>query len=659
MWGGGWGHMHGHSGSGAEEWRRNRYARYGRTGLSTRGLLNILDDEELGRVYDHKVVMRFLPYLRPYLAIALVSLVFMLVYTATLVSIPWLIGYAIDSYIIPGDKRGIDLILGIFIAVGIMNYAGNYIYLRTISWVSQRVLYDLRTQMYDHIQQLSVPFFDQNEVGRVMSRVQNDVNQLQEFLPMVVLAVGDILSLGGIIVVMLLMNFELALATFVVIPILVVVMIFWQRYASTAFVRVRQAISIVNGRLQQNISGVRVVQSFNREDTNRREFDEVNYAHLDANLRAIRFAATLMPTVEILTAVALSMVLLVGGRMVLNNPTELGDLVAFVLFVQRFFDPIRNLTMQYTQFQRAMTAGIRIFELLDIEPEVVDRSDAVALPSPIKGDVRYKSVGFHYIESVPVLQEVDLHIRAGQTVALVGPTGAGKTTMVSLLARFYDVVDGHITVDGHDLREITRSSLTHQMSMVQQEPFLFSATVADNIKYRHQEATQEQVERAASAVGAHEFITRLEHGYDTMLQERGGNLSIGQRQLISFARAILAEPRIIILDEATANIDTYTEMLIQRGLAEMLRGRTALVIAHRLSTVQNADMIVVMDHGRIVDTGTHQELLERGGIYARLYALNFHDPEDGTTAPSSVDGDSHREVPGRRKRPAPASGEAP
>ena len=332
--------------------------------------------------------------------------------------------------------------------------------------------------------------------------------------------------------------------------------------------------------------------------------------------------------------------------------------MAFALFVQRFFDPIRNLTMQYTQFQRAMTAGIRIFELLDIEPEVVDRSNASSLPSPIKGDVRYEGVSFHYIEGTPVLKGVDLHIRPGQTVALVGQTGAGKTTMVSLLTRFYDVVDGRVTVDGHDLREITRSSLTDQMSMVQQEPFLFSATVADNIRYRHREATQEQVERAANAVGAHEFITRLEHGYERMLQERGNNLSIGQRQLISFARAILADPRIIILDEATANIDTYTEMLIQRGLAEMLRGRTALVIAHRLSTVQNADMIVVMDHGRIVDMGTHQELLERGGIYARLYALNFQDPEDGDTVSPSMDGDDHRELQGRRKRPAPASGEA-
>ena len=656
--GGGWG---GH-GWNRQEWRRNRYARYGRTGVTGRGLLIILDDEEMGRVYDHKVVMRFLPYVKPHLARSLVSLLLMLVYSATLVAIPWLVKYAIDSQIVPGIEtghtRGLDILLGVFIAVAILNYGGNYLYQRHISLVSQRILYTLRTKMYDHLQNLSVPFFDQNDVGRVMSRIQNDVNQLQEFLPMVVKAMGDFLSLGGIIIAMLIMNWKLASITFVVLPILVVVMVIWQRYASVTFVRVRQAISAVNGRLQQNISGIRVVQSLNREDLNQEEFDGVNRRHLDANLKAARLAAGLMPTVEVLTAVALSLVILVGGMMVFNGSLvgEVGVLVAFALFIQRFFDPIRSLTMDYTQFQRAMTAGTRIFELLDIEPEVVDRSDAVKLPSPIKGEIRYENVGFYYIEGTPVLQEINLHIKPGQTVALVGQTGAGKTTMVSLLTRFYDVTSGKISVDGHDIREITRASLTHEMSMVQQEPFLFSATVADNIKYRHRDATQEQVERAATAVGAHDFVTRLEHGYETMLQERGSNLSVGQRQLISFARAVLADPRIIILDEATANVDTHTEVLIQRALRGLLKDRTAVVIAHRLSTVQNADMIVVMDHGRIVDMGKHEELLERGGIYARLYALNFQDLEEEESTP--VTGDGHSEERGPQVRSVPAPGDA-
>ena len=636
MWGG-MGHGMGgpgmgHGGWDRQQWRRNRYARYGRTGITGRGLLNLLDDEEMGRVYDHKVVMRFVPYVKPHLLRALVSLAFMLLYTGTLVGFPKLIQHTIDNIIVPGvqtgNTGGLNLALGIFLTIGVLNYAGNYLYLRHISLVSQRILYTLRTRMYDHLQNLSVPFFDHNEVGRVMSRVQNDVNQLQEFLPMVVLAMGDILSLGGIITMMLIMNYKLALVTLIVVPILAAVAIVWRRYASSSFVRVRQAISIVNGRLQQNISGVRVVQSLNREEVNRLDFERVNKRHLDADVRAAQLGAGLMPTVEILTALALSLVIFIGGRMVLSGSLEVGILVAFALYIQRFFDPIRGLTMQYTQFQRAMTAGSRIFELLDIEPEVADRPDAVELPNPIRGEVRYENVGFHYIESTPVLQEINLHISPGQTVALVGQTGAGKTTMVSLLARFHDVIDGRITVDGYDLREITRPSLTHQMSMVQQEPFLFSATVADNIKYRHRDATQEQIERAAKAVGAHDFIMRLEHSYETMLQERGVNLSVGQRQLLSFARAVVADPRITILDEATANIDTSTEVLIQHALKELLKDRTAVVIAHRLSTVQNADLIVVMDQGRIVDTGKHEDLLQRGGIYARLYALNFRDLEE-------------------------------
>jgi len=476
--------------------------------------------------------------------------------------------------------------------------------------------------MHSHIQHLSVPFFDKNEVGRVMSRIQNDVNQLQEFLPMVVLAVGDVISIGGIIGFMLFMNLKLSLTTFTVIPMLIILMTIWQKYATPAFIRVRQAISVVNGHLQQNISGVRVIQSLNRENINFENFDHVNHIHLKSNLSAIRITSTLMPSVEILTAMALSSVLLIGGKMVLSNPSELGDLIAFSLFVQRFFDPIRNLSMQYTQFQRAMTAGTRIFELLDIEPEVIEHPNAIKLPVPIKGEIRYDSVNFYYNEGTPVLDGINLHIKPGKTVALVGQTGAGKTTMISLLARFYDVVDGRITIDGHDIRKISRASLTQQMSMVQQEPFLFSGTIAENIRYRQIEISHRQIEQAAKSVNAHDFIIKLKNGYDTILQERGGNLSIGQRQLISFARAIVGEPQVIILDEATANIDTNTELMIQDGVDAMLKGRTAIVIAHRLSTIKNADSIIVMNKGRIVDIGTHSELLTRKGPYLKLHTFN-------------------------------------
>ena len=587
-----------------------------------------LDDDDRGQIYNHEVIKRLFPYFKSRMGLFILSMVMMLVYTSTLVLIPWLIGYTIDNYVLSSDMSGLNRIGLVLIGVITANLIGNYLYMRLLGKISQEVLYKLRTDMFDHLQKLSVPFFDRNEVGRIMSRVMSDVGQLQEFLPMVTITLGDMLSLVGIVIVMFLMNWQLALVTIVVLPLLALIMGVWQRYARVAFIRIRYAISVVNTRLQQNISGVRVVQSMNREDLNLRQFDRVNMDHLDANLRAIRLSAILMPTVDLITAVALGLVIVIGGTMVLNESLGAGALVAFALYVQRFYDPIRNLTMQYTQFQRAMTGGVRIFELMDVEPEVVDKPDAKPLPF-IKGEIRYEGVWLEYVPGIPVLKDVNLHIKPGTTAALVGQTGAGKTSMVSLLMRFYDVTSGSLAVDGHDLRDIQRSSLASQASTVLQEPFLFSVSVADNIKYRHTGATMEQVISAATAVGAHDFIMKLENGYGTILYERGGNLSVGQRQLISFARAILADPRILILDEATANIDTFTEVVIQQALKEMLKNRTAVVIAHRLSTIQNADMIVVMEQGRIVDTGTHDELLERSPIYSRLYALNFQDMDEG------------------------------
>ena len=532
-----------------------------------------------------------------------------------------MIARIIDQYVRTGDLSGLNVVVPIFVGVALLQYGSQYLHLRTMSFVGQRVLYDLRVGLFSHLQSLSMKFYNRNEVGRVMSRVQNDVQQLQEFLSIVIITIADVLSLSGIITAMVLMNARLAAVTLTVIPVLVVIMAIWQRFARRAFMRARRAISVVNANLQENISGVRVVQSMNREGANIRSFGNANSENLGANLAAVRMQAVLFPSVEFLSAVGLALVIVFGGSLALDNAIEVGVLVAFALYIQRFFEPVLNLTMQYGSLQRAMTSGARIFELMDVEPDVVDRPGSRDVET-VSGEVRFEDVSFHYIEGEPVLEHVDLHVPPGHTVALVGPTGAGKTTVVSLLLRLYDVSEGRILLDGVDTRDITLDSLSNHMSIVAQEPFLFSGTIRENIRYNSAGASDADVIRAASAVGAHDFIMEMEEGYNTPLRERGGNLSVGQRQLISFARALVADPAILLLDEATANIDTHTEMLIQRALDELLRGRTAIVIAHRLSTIRNADRIVVLDHGRIMEEGIHDDLVASGGLYASLHSYS-------------------------------------
>ncbi len=585
-----------------------------------------IDKDDLGRAYNHKVAIRLLAYVRPFWRRLSLIMVAVLVYTLTIVSMPWLIGRAL-AYVDKGDLEGMNLIVLAFMAIALLQFGSQYIHMRVMAFVGQRMLLRLRIDLFKHLQRLSMSFYDRNETGRVMSRVQNDVQQLQELVSLVVSTLADVVSLTGIIIVMVLINPRLALITLTVVPLLILVLAVWQRYARSAFLRARLAISGVNAGLQENISGVRVVQSLNRQEANIERFDTANSENMSANLQATRLQAVLFPSVEMLTAMGLALVVYFGGTMVIDGSLEDASvLLAFALFIQRFFDPVRNLTMQYGQLQRAMASGSRIFELLDMEPEVADRSDAVELPK-VKGEVRYEGVGFRYVEDVPVLEDVELHVAPGETVAIVGPTGAGKTTLVALLQRLYDVTEGRITIDGNDIRDVSMKSLASQIKVVHQDPYLFSQTIAENIRYNNLDATDEQVEAAAKAVGAHDFISKLELGYDTPLNERGTNLSIGQRQLISFARALAAGPQILILDEATANIDTETEQLIQRALEELLKDRTALVIAHRLSTVRNADRIVVMDKGRIVEQGKHDELMALNGLYAKLSSFSNNEAE--------------------------------
>jgi ATP-binding cassette, subfamily B, multidrug efflux pump len=585
---------------------------------------NDMSDEAIvGQVYDNRVVMRLLTYIIPYNRDALLSLAAVLVYTAANVAIPLVVMHGINWGINSGQVWRLHIVGLVFFGVTLLHFGANYLQLVFMARVGQSILYSIRTELFNHLQRLSPAFFHRTSVGRIMSRSQSDVMQLQETFELLVTTLADLLSLAGIIIAMLLTDWQLALVSLSIMPPLFFVLGYWQRFARHSFMRIRRAIAMVNGEYNQNITGIRVVQSLNRQQANLEHFNRLNQELLDANLEASRFSGSLQPIVECLTGIGMGFgVIFMGGLLLQRGQVEWGVLIAFALWVQRFFEPVRQLTMQYSQLQRAMAAGVRIFELLDVQPEVEDTPGAPVMPT-IQGAVRFEHVSFHYVPGIEVLTDINLDIRAGELVALVGSTGAGKSTLVSLLHRFADVTRGQITIDGIDIRDVQRQSLVRQMSMVLQEPYLFSGTVKENIRYAHTDVSDVEVIAAAQAVGAHDFIMALAQGYDTPLAERGVNLSVGQRQLLSFARAIVGNPRILILDEATANIDTHTEILIQNALKRILEGRTSIVIAHRLSTIRNADTIVVLDHGRVIEMGRHEELLLRRGVYARLYAVNY------------------------------------
>lgn len=594
-------------------------------GMGAGGLRRAMDgwtDDALGKAYDHTVVVRLAKYVRPYKWRAVIAIIGTILFSATSYTQPFLIGRATD-YALAGNLSDLVLVSLGLVGLALLAWVSYYGYMSTTAWMGHRILLTLREEMFSHLQKLSLSFFDRNEVGRVMSRVQNDVTSLQELLTSGFFTIlADFLGLAVILFWLFKLDWVLALGTISVLPFLIIVLWIWQERAKKAFIRVRQAIAVVNSNLQENISGVRVIQSLNRENENQRRFDSVNSDNLNANVDAARLTAIVNPAVEISVAIAMAVVIILGGIRVMNGLTTVGVIVSFALYVQRFFDPVRELVMQYAQLQRAMAGGQRAFEVLDTQPEIEDRPDALPIP-PIKGEVTFEDVRFSYIPGMPVLRNINLHVSPGQNIALVGQTGSGKTTVTALIARLYDVTSGSVKIDGIDVRDVQRISINRQMGVVLQDPFLFSGTVKDNLRYGRPDATDEEVIEGARAVGAHEFILQLENGYDTVLVERGQNISLGQRQLLSFARAIIVNPRILVLDEATAKVDSTTEVSIQRALNKLMKGRTSFVIAHRLSTIRGADRIIVLQDGQIVEDGTHEELVSRNGVYSSLYKMTY------------------------------------
>ena len=588
-----------------------------------------IEEEIFGRVFDGRVISRIWEFVRPYRRKVWWSVAAVLVFTASQLVIPLLIRLAIDEGMVPDAEPGLLAgIVGLFGLTILVNYAASLAQERITGQVAEHVLFDIRRKMFAHLQRVSLSFMDKTEVGRLMSRLQGDVNSMQEFLETSVQSVGDAALLVGIVVAMLWLDWQLAGLVLLVLPVLLVVRVLWIAKARAAFLAAHEANSVSNGALAEAIHGVRAVQAMGRTGVNSGLYGELADRAYRAQLRASRLAQIMIPIVDTLTGIALATVIVAGGMMVAGGELEVGVLVAFLFYVQRFFDPIRTLTMQYSVMQRAMASGHRLTEVLDVAVDIADAPGAVALGPQDGGAVEFREVTFEYDPAHPVLKDVSFKVAPGETVAIVGPTGSGKSSSMALIHRFYDVQEGAVVVGGRDVREVTQESLGRHIAMVLQEPYLFTGTVMENIRYASHWASDEDVIAAAKAVGAHDFITALPDGYATLLEERGMNLSLGQRQLLSFARALVVDAPILVLDEATANIDSYTELQIQRALERLLEGRTGLVIAHRLATIRNADRIIVLQQGRKIEEGDHDALMARRGLYARLYSLNYASFDD-------------------------------